>query len=1056
MEKSFTPVEIFCSFAEGDISLLGQLESHLSTLRHERLVSTWHKRKIVPGSVKQMELDHHLDTASLILLLISSNFLDSDYCCAEMRRALQRHEAKEAQVIPILLRSCDWQNAPFAELEVLPTGATPVTMWHNRDAAWTDVVMAIRRALTERPVVKMQDALPEIHNLPFQPNPYFTGREKYLESLDQHFKGNSQVAVTQPLSISGLGGVGKTQLALAYAHRNYRKVYRTVLWVNAANQTTLEADYHALARLLQLPEKNEREVGCIVQAVKKWLEDHDGWLLILDNADDLELARSFLPTEPRGHILFTTRSQIVGTVAKRIEVNVMEREEGVSFLLRRSKRGSEVESLPSSVREAATRLVGLLGEHPLALDQAGAYIEETGVSFDNYIQKYRQQRLAFLNQYGPLDTKHPEHPETVVLTFEISIQGAHELCSFATYILHFCSFLHPDDIPEELLSQSTRLELSSLLFDQAIAALYRYSLIKRHAEKNLFSVHRLVQAVVQDKLPAQEGKEWIERALYALSANFPSVNFETWAQCERYFPHVLTCVELMEQRNFMTIESVSLLTSLGWYLRERARYKEAEWLLNKALIIGEKMLGSDHWLVGKIVHELAHLFYRENRYDKAELFYERALEIHKKVPNLIRIDDPFYPAALTSEADPSARPRVRVPVLDIFVTLGNLADTYRRRGKFGKALSCFQKAASLYESFPEVVSSVKAPHLAGLLSNWGLLYVDMGKYQEAEPLLQDALELREQLLQPDNPDIAISLNTLAGCYSGQERHREAELLLRRALEIDEKAYGPNHPEIATDLLSLAGCCDSQEKYDQAEQLYRWALTISETQQVPLYALIANILNKLGFLLHRQGDYPQAELFYRQALAIRETHLESQNLDTAQNLHNLGCLLHQQGDYPQAELFYKRALAIKQHLDPHHPSTAQSLNNLAELYQMQGKYKQAESLHLQALAIREEHPGPSHPTITESLSNLAFLYLSQGNYVQAEPLFKRALNICEQQFGPKDPRTLQVQKYYEQCLHSLSKVELSHAHPKKNHQYEATHRKARNKRARQSRKSNRKH
>jgi len=109
---------------------------------------------------------------------------------------------------------------------------------------------------------------PEIHNLPFHPNPYFTGREKYLELLDQHFKQNRPVAVTQPLSMSGLGGIGKTQLALAYAHRSYRTVYRTVLWVDAASQATLEISYLALARLLQLPEKNEREVDHIVQAVR--------------------------------------------------------------------------------------------------------------------------------------------------------------------------------------------------------------------------------------------------------------------------------------------------------------------------------------------------------------------------------------------------------------------------------------------------------------------------------------------------------------------------------------------------------------------------------------------------------------------------------------------------------------------------------------------------------------------------------------------------------------------------------------------------------------------
>jgi len=139
--------------------LLEQLERHLSALQREGLISTWHKRQIVAGSVRQVELDRHLNTASLILLLVSSDFLASDYCYGtEMRRALQRHEANEAQVIPILVRSCAWQSAPFATLEVLPTGAKPITMWRDRDAAWTDVVMGIRRVLSGKPGAEVQDA----------------------------------------------------------------------------------------------------------------------------------------------------------------------------------------------------------------------------------------------------------------------------------------------------------------------------------------------------------------------------------------------------------------------------------------------------------------------------------------------------------------------------------------------------------------------------------------------------------------------------------------------------------------------------------------------------------------------------------------------------------------------------------------------------------------------------------------------------------------------------------------------------------------------------------
>ncbi|HEY0757585.1 MAG TPA: CHAT domain-containing protein [Ktedonobacteraceae bacterium] len=154
MQKPFKPVEVFysCSDSPTDAPLLEQLERHLSALQREGLIATWHKRRIVAGKVRQAELDRHLQAAALILLLVSSDFLASDYCYGmEMQRALQRHKAGEAQVIPILLRACVWESTPFAPLEALPTGARPITLWRDRDAAWTDVVLGIRRALERLP-----------------------------------------------------------------------------------------------------------------------------------------------------------------------------------------------------------------------------------------------------------------------------------------------------------------------------------------------------------------------------------------------------------------------------------------------------------------------------------------------------------------------------------------------------------------------------------------------------------------------------------------------------------------------------------------------------------------------------------------------------------------------------------------------------------------------------------------------------------------------------------------------------------------------------------------
>src|SRR6266566_2555371 len=128
MEMPFAPVEVFCSFAGADASFLEQLEKHLSLLQHEGFITVWHKRQILAGTDWKEAADRHLNTASLILLLISPDFLASDYCYGiEMQRAMQRHEANEARVIPILLRSADWQSAPFSKLQALPSDGKPIT-----------------------------------------------------------------------------------------------------------------------------------------------------------------------------------------------------------------------------------------------------------------------------------------------------------------------------------------------------------------------------------------------------------------------------------------------------------------------------------------------------------------------------------------------------------------------------------------------------------------------------------------------------------------------------------------------------------------------------------------------------------------------------------------------------------------------------------------------------------------------------------------------------------------------------------------------------------------
>ena len=181
--------------------------------------------------------------------------------------------------------------------------------------------------------------------------------------------------------------------------------YQFVLWVQANSQETLLADFVTLAKQLNLPEQNDQEQQVVVHATKQWLETHSRWLLIFDNADDLAMVQDYLPQGNQGHILLTTRAQAMAGLARKIELETMESEEGAILLLRRAgllAPDATLESVSTADRAIARDIVQAMGGLPLALDQAGAYLEETGESLSNYLSIYQQERVALLNRRGGL------------------------------------------------------------------------------------------------------------------------------------------------------------------------------------------------------------------------------------------------------------------------------------------------------------------------------------------------------------------------------------------------------------------------------------------------------------------------------------------------------------------------------------------------------------------------------------------------------------------------------------------------------------------------------
>jgi len=320
-------------------------------------------------------------------------------------------------------------------------------------------------------------------------------------------------------------------------------------------------------------------------------------------------------------------------------------------------------------------------------------------------------------------------------------------------------------------------------------------------------------------------------------------------------------------------------------------------------------------------------------------------------------------------------------------------------GKYNEALPLFERALEIRERR----RGPDHPDVGQAINGLAVLYFHKGEYAKAEPLHQRALAIREKSLGPEHPDVASSLSNLANLYSNLGDYATAEPLHQRALAIREKSLGPEHPNVADSLHNLANVYWYLGNYTKAEPLYQRALAIREKLLGPGHPDVAHSLTTLANVYWYLGDYAKAEPLHQRALAIYEKSLGPEHPNVAGSLHNLAVIYWNLGDYTKAESLDQRALAIREKsLGPEHPDVAGSLNNLAMIYSDLGDHAKAEPLHRRALAIREKLLGPEHLDVARSLHSLAVIYSDLGDYAKAESLHRRALAIYEKSLGPDHP------------------------------------------------------
>ena len=299
----------------------------------------------------------------------------------------------------------------------------------------------------------------------------------------------------------------------------------------------------------------------------------------------------------------------------------------------------------------------------------------------------------------------------------------------------------------------------------------------------------------------------------------------------------------------------------------------------------------------------------------------------------------------------------------------------------------------------------------------------MGEYAKAEPLLQEALRIYQQVLGKEHPYTAISLDNLASLYRVMGEFAKAEPLLQEALRTRQKILGSEHPDTAVSLNNLGELYETMGEYAKAEPLYQEAIQIWQKILGSEHPDTATGLNNLALLYQAMGEYAKAEPLLQEALRIRHKVLGPEDPDTAASLNNLAVLYWAMGEYAKAEPLYQEALQIWQKvLGPEHPATAKSLNNLGLVYQAMGEYAKAEPLLQEALRIRQKVLGPEHPETAESLNNLAMLYYATGEYGKAEPFYREALRILQAVLGPEHPGTATSRDNLAFCEFDLGRID----------------------------------
>ncbi|KAJ6118771.1 hypothetical protein N7471_013391 [Penicillium samsonianum] len=816
----------------------------------------------------------------------------------------------------------------------------------------------------------------------------FVGRGNELDEIGKALHPDPKAQKQRRLVLGGMGGIGKTQLAIAYAESG-RGSYTSGFWLNAVSEASLKDSFRLIASIIfDVEDPGVLEDKEIVRRVHQWLSTpkNTEWLLIFDNYDDPDQFRidNYYPPASHGAIVVTSRrpDDVSGST---LDIKPFQNiEDSLAILQTRSKR-ENIQSDPNAKR-LAERLAGL----PLALATAGTYLQrKKGFTFERYLQEYEKRwnidprRPTRLNEY---------EERTLYTTWDISYSRLKNEDPEAAKILKLLAYFDNQSLWYELfhagLTDSSPEWLSEVItddvnFDGVMGVLAEYYFLDTHQTSGSWSMHNCVHDWTLAALNKDIDATYYWYAFDCISASINDNDKNDFGKLS-YSPLAAHATRLVQQRLCQNdviydiaprrLGQASLIANLLW---NQVLLLAAELMYQRALAGNEKAFGADHMLTLEAVHYLGVVYWNQGKLDQAEQMYQRALAGNEKALG------PDHTSTLK--------------------TVNNLGILYREQGKLDQAEQMHQRALAGYEKAlgPDDTSTL------GTVNNLGILYREQGKLDQAEQMYQRALAGKEKVLGPDHKSTLSTINNLGILYWKQGKLDQADQMYQRALVRKEKTLGPDHTSTLDTVHNLGALYWKQGKLDQAERMYQRALAGYKKALGPDHTSTLSTVTCLGVLYQNQDKLDQAEQMHQRALAGREKALGADHTSTLESVDNLGVLYRVQGKLDQAEQMHQRALAgYEKALGPDDTSTLGTVNNLGVLYRVQGKLDQAEQMHQRALAGYEKALGADHTSTLKTVDNLGILYREQGKLDQAEQMHQRALAGREKALGADHTSTLE--------------------------------------------------